>query len=106
MREPKKWHKSTRSGGSGGNCVQWAFERGGVRIRDSKDPNGLQPLVTYDEWEQLRAAAAHRLPHPWVTDLGGEVRLRPRDKALVFTAAEWSAFHEGCLLGEGDPIAA
>ncbi|MFG1841880.1 DUF397 domain-containing protein [Micromonospora sp. NPDC049175] len=35
------WRKSTRSGGSGGNCVEVADNLPGVvGVRDSKDPTG------------------------------------------------------------------
>ncbi|GIG86602.1 DUF397 domain-containing protein [Plantactinospora endophytica] len=35
------WRKSTRSGGSGGNCVEVADNLPGVvLVRDSKDPDG------------------------------------------------------------------
>ncbi|MEU8286693.1 DUF397 domain-containing protein [Micromonospora sp. NPDC048905] len=35
------WRKSTRSGGSGGNCVEVADDLPGVvGVRDSKDPTG------------------------------------------------------------------
>jgi hypothetical protein len=35
------WRKSTRSGGSGGNCVEVADNLPGVvAVRDSKDPHG------------------------------------------------------------------
>ncbi|MBO4210342.1 DUF397 domain-containing protein, partial [Micromonospora echinofusca] len=39
------WRKSTRSGGSGGNCVEVADNLPGVvGVRDSKDPTG--PALT------------------------------------------------------------
>ncbi|WP_149259737.1 DUF397 domain-containing protein [Actinomadura sp. K4S16] len=34
------WRKSSRSGSSGGNCVELAGLAGGVAIRDSKEPEG------------------------------------------------------------------
>ncbi|MEU8155813.1 DUF397 domain-containing protein [Micromonospora sp. NPDC048986] len=40
------WRKSTRSGGSGGNCVEVADNLPGVvGVRDSKDPTG--PALTF-----------------------------------------------------------
>jgi len=40
------WRKSTRSGGSGGNCVEVADNLPGVvGVRDSKDPSG--PALTF-----------------------------------------------------------
>ncbi|MET7709286.1 DUF397 domain-containing protein [Micromonospora sp. NPDC005189] len=41
-----RWRKSTRSGASGGNCVEVASNmRGVVAIRDSKDVAG--PALTF-----------------------------------------------------------
>ncbi|GIJ26506.1 hypothetical protein Vqi01_16680 [Micromonospora qiuiae] len=41
-----RWRKSTRSGASGGNCVEVADNLPGVvGVRDSKDPNG--PALTF-----------------------------------------------------------
>ncbi|MEU0551507.1 DUF397 domain-containing protein [Micromonospora sp. NPDC005979] len=41
-----RWRKSTRSGGSGGNCVEVADNLPGVvGVRDSKDPTG--PALTF-----------------------------------------------------------
>ncbi|WP_376778545.1 DUF397 domain-containing protein [Kitasatospora kifunensis] len=37
------WIKSSYSGGSGGQCVEWAPQcatQGSVPVRDSKDPHG------------------------------------------------------------------
>ncbi|MEU4471657.1 DUF397 domain-containing protein [Micromonospora sp. NPDC023888] len=40
------WRKSTRSGGSGGDCVEVADNLPGVvGVRDSKDPSG--PALTF-----------------------------------------------------------
>ncbi|MEV1109898.1 DUF397 domain-containing protein [Micromonospora sp. NPDC049751] len=42
-----KWKKSTRSGTSGGDCVEVADNLPGlVAVRDSKDPAG--PALTFD----------------------------------------------------------
>ena len=41
------WHKSTRSNGSGGNCVEVARNIPGiVAVRDSKNPDG--PVLTLE----------------------------------------------------------
>ncbi|MBM0204883.1 DUF397 domain-containing protein [Micromonospora sp. STR1s_5] len=41
-----RWHKSTRSGASGGNCVEVASNLPGVvAVRDSKDVAG--PALTF-----------------------------------------------------------
>lgn len=41
-----EWRKSTRSGSSGGNCVEIADNLPGiVAVRDSKDPAG--PALTF-----------------------------------------------------------
>ena len=45
------WHKSSRSNGSGGNCVEVARNLPGiVAVRDSKNPDGPAMIVSRDEW--------------------------------------------------------
>ena len=45
------WHKSTRSNGSGGACVEVARNLPGiVAVRDSKNPDGPALIVSGDEW--------------------------------------------------------
>ncbi|WP_435824364.1 DUF397 domain-containing protein [Microbispora amethystogenes] len=45
------WKKSSRSGDSGGNCVEVAGNLPGViAVRDSKDPGGPALLFTPGEW--------------------------------------------------------
>jgi Domain of unknown function (DUF397) len=45
------WHKSTRSNGSGGACVEVARNLPGVvAVRDSKDPHGPVLLMSKDDW--------------------------------------------------------
>ncbi|GAA1848963.1 DUF397 domain-containing protein [Actinomadura bangladeshensis] len=39
------WRKSRLSGSDGGSCVELASLRGGVAVRDSKDPDGAVLLV-------------------------------------------------------------
>ncbi|GGO19141.1 DUF397 domain-containing protein [Microbispora rosea subsp. aerata] len=46
------WKKSSRSGDSGGNCVEVARNLPGViAVRDSKDPDGPKLLFTPSEWD-------------------------------------------------------
>ncbi|TDE18867.1 DUF397 domain-containing protein [Actinomadura sp. 6K520] len=40
------WRKSSRSGSSGGSCVELAQAKDRVAIRDSKDPEGPVLLVS------------------------------------------------------------
>lgn len=45
------WHKSTRSGGNGGDCVEVAGNLPGiVALRDTKDPAGTTLIFTHAEW--------------------------------------------------------
>jgi hypothetical protein len=45
-RNTTAWKKSTRSGGSGGNCVEVAqVSDGDWAVRDSKDPDG--PILLF-----------------------------------------------------------
>lgn len=46
-----EWRKSSRSGDSGGQCVEVAANLPGVvAVRDSKDPNGPKLLFTPTQW--------------------------------------------------------
>ncbi|MEH0933085.1 DUF397 domain-containing protein [Micromonospora sp. CPCC 205558] len=46
-----RWRKSTRSNGSGGNCVEVADNLPGVvAVRDSKDPTGPVLVFTPGSW--------------------------------------------------------
>jgi hypothetical protein len=46
-----RWRKSTRSGTSGGDCVEVADNLPGmVAVRDSKDPDGPALVVTPATW--------------------------------------------------------
>ena len=50
------WHKSTRSGGNGGDCVEVAANLPGiVAVRDTKDPDGATLVFTHAEWEAFLA---------------------------------------------------
>lgn len=48
-----RWKKSSRSGGSGGNCVEVAFSGDAVVIRDSKCPAGPVLLTGHAGWQGL-----------------------------------------------------
>ncbi|MFI6068703.1 DUF397 domain-containing protein [Micromonospora sp. NPDC051227] len=53
-----RWRKSTRSNGSGGNCVEVAGNLPGlVAVRDSKDPTG--PVLVFP-------------PHAWRAFVGSD----------------------------------
>lgn len=45
-----RWRKSSRSGDTGGECVEVAATTPGVAVRDSKNPNGPVLLFTTAEW--------------------------------------------------------
>ena len=50
--ETATWHKSTRSGPDGGECVEVAELSGGRRgVRDSKNPTGPALVFTPGEWD-------------------------------------------------------
>lgn len=45
------WHKSMRSGGNGGDCVEVAVNLPGiVAVRDSKDREGRTLVFTPAQW--------------------------------------------------------
>jgi hypothetical protein len=53
------WRKSSRSGPTGGNCVQIAVLAGGdVAMRNSRDPDGPALIFTPAEWEAFRGGVA------------------------------------------------
>jgi hypothetical protein len=46
-----EWRKSSRSNGSGGECVEVAGNIPGITaVRDSKNPTGPALIVSPDEW--------------------------------------------------------
>lgn len=45
-----KWHKSTASGGGGGNCVEVAAVDGSVLVRNSRDPVGSALSFSCRQW--------------------------------------------------------
>jgi uncharacterized protein DUF397 len=50
------WHKSTRSGGNGGDCVEVAVNLPGVvAVRDSKDRDGGTLTFTPGGWRHFVA---------------------------------------------------
>jgi Domain of unknown function (DUF397) len=52
------WMKSTRSGPTGGNCVEVAFlPEAGVAMRNSRQPQGPALLFTYAEWDAFIGGA-------------------------------------------------
>jgi hypothetical protein len=53
------WHKSTYSGGTGGNCVEVApLPDGGRALRDSKHPEGPVLVFTDAEWRAFVAGVS------------------------------------------------
>ncbi|MFI2712316.1 DUF397 domain-containing protein [Micromonospora sp. NPDC018662] len=56
-----RWRKSTRSGASGGNCVEVADNLAGVvGVRDSKDPSGPALLFGPATWRSFVARLPER----------------------------------------------
>jgi hypothetical protein len=52
------WHKSTRSGGNGGDCVEVADNLSTVvAVRDTKDRDGGTLVVTTSAWAAFIAGA-------------------------------------------------
>ncbi|MFI0406342.1 DUF397 domain-containing protein [Actinomadura sp. 3N508] len=47
------WRKSSRSGSSGGDCVEVALLGGLKAVRDSKNPEGGHLTVERDAWAAL-----------------------------------------------------
>jgi hypothetical protein len=49
-----RWHKSTRSGSNGGDCVEVADNLPGVvAVRDSKDPGGPTLIFERLAWAEF-----------------------------------------------------
>jgi len=49
-----RWHKSTRSGSNGGDCVEVADNLPDViAVRDSKDPDGPALIFGRDTWTEF-----------------------------------------------------
>ena len=98
--QAKHYRKSSKSGGSGGNCVEWAHTAEGVYIRDSKDPEGPELLVTQPEWTALLTAVASDAQHPWINLHSAGADLLKDGHQLRFTTAEWTAFIQAVHAGE------
>jgi len=47
------WHKSSRSNGSGGDCIECAEAPSVVFVRDSKDTAGPVLTFTRDTWSDF-----------------------------------------------------
>jgi hypothetical protein len=53
------WRKSSRSGPTGGNCVEIASVPGGsVAMRNSRHPDGPTLIFTRAEWDAFRGGVA------------------------------------------------
>lgn len=52
-RERPQWRKSSRSGGSGGNCVEVARLSHAVAVRDSKRPDVPALAVSGRAWQRF-----------------------------------------------------
>lgn len=53
-----RWMKSTRSGPTGGNCVEVAFlPDGEVAMRNSRQPDGPALVFTRGEWDAFLGGA-------------------------------------------------
>nr|WP_017974459.1 DUF397 domain-containing protein [Actinopolyspora halophila] len=62
--EEATWRKSTRSGDTGGNCVEVAYPTRGVAARDSKDPDGAVLAFDRPHWNSfLEAVRRGALEH-------------------------------------------
>lgn len=113
------WRTSSHSGTNGGQCVQVAFDRQFVLIRDSKylrnpanDP-ARQPLISVrvGRWPDFLDLALGCTP---VADTGlpfidrrddGSVSLTKDGVVLTYTAGEWVAFTAGVRDGEFAAVA-
>lgn len=73
-----RWVKSTRSGPTGGNCVEVASVRGGVAVRDSRNPSGTALMFSAAGWEAfvsgIRRAAGSRFREPAAFSPPGRAR--------------------------------
>lgn len=54
------WRKASRSSGTGSDCVEVAHSLGVVAVRDSKDPDGPQIILSRVGWRNLVSRAAAR----------------------------------------------
>lgn len=54
------WHKSTYSGGNGGNCVEARTTGTGAAVRDTQNRDKATLSFSAEEWRAL-LGAAHKL---------------------------------------------
>lgn len=55
------WRKSSRSaGGNGSACVEVAFVRNVVAVRDSKDPDGAVLSFAIESWQRFLTSLTER----------------------------------------------
>lgn len=52
-----QWRKSSRSGDTGGDCVEVVGLSAAVGVRDSKDPDGPKLLFASAEWRAFARRA-------------------------------------------------
>jgi hypothetical protein len=53
-----RWVKSSRSGPTGGNCVEVAFlDDGSVAVRNSRHPSGSALVFSASEWDAFIGGA-------------------------------------------------
>lgn len=66
-----QWRKSSRSGGSGGDCVEVAGLASMVALRDSKSPAGPKLVIDTADWRAFTRrikAGEHDLTWPITPD--------------------------------------
>jgi hypothetical protein len=59
--EVAAWRKSSRSGPNGGDCVEVAERLGFVAVRDSKDPDGPALAFSRASWRTFTTRLKHHL---------------------------------------------
>lgn len=107
------WTKSSFST-TGEGCVQVrATGNGHVIVGDTKNPDGPVLTVTNTDWttflDQVATGTSDysgRLIPVFQPDGGFILRDTATQATLVFTRAEWDAFHAGVVHGELRPLAA
>ncbi|GAA3827421.1 hypothetical protein GCM10022226_55460 [Sphaerisporangium flaviroseum] len=58
-----RWKKSSRSGNTGGNCVEVAANLPGlIALRDSKHPNNPPLVCTPEAWRSFIGVVKHHRP--------------------------------------------
>ena len=58
------WRKSTYSGSGNGDCVEVAYSRTAVHVRDTKDRNGGTLTLPQTGWHAFVSTLATRCPDP------------------------------------------